>query len=453
MSSPHSRSIALFASILLLSGVGVAGSATQAHAATRTVANCNDSGTGSLRAAAAAANSGDTIDLRSLTCSRITLTSGAIVLPDQFITIVGSGESRIRIDGNDNGRVFTHSGAWPDDSGATLTLRRMTIQNGLVTGTNPTGGCILSLRNVRLQYVHLRYCVVRPTNPNIRSTYGGGLWADGDVVLFHTAVYGNRAEAYGDGGGLLVNNRLHINHSSIHDNYSGFRAGGAGGTLIFMTYSTIRDNVADDVVGGLEGGSFLGRHVINKSTISGNVANRIGGLGFFGGELLICDSTISGNSAHLTPAGAWLEARGASITVRNSTITDNIALQAFGFTAGGVDQYGTINWQSTIIANNFIDATPSDLWAQIDSGARVVGSDNLIEQSNAQLPADTLRVDPRLGPLMDNGGSTWTHALLDGSRALDAGNDKANYLFDQRGEGFSRVVNGRADIGAYERQD
>jgi len=45
-----------------------------------------------------------------------------------------------------------------------------------------------------------------------------------------------------------------------------------------MTYSTIRDNVADDVVGGLEGGSFLGRHVINKSTISGNVANSIGGL-------------------------------------------------------------------------------------------------------------------------------------------------------------------------------
>jgi len=54
---------------------------------------------------------------------------------------------------------------------------------------------------------------------------------------------------------------------------------------------------------------------------------------------------------------------------------------------------------------------------------------------------------------MNNGGSTCTHALLDGSPALDAGNNKANYLFDQRGEGFSRVVNGRADIGAYERQN
>jgi hypothetical protein len=448
----HARTSAPLASILLLSAVGATGIASEAEAATRTVKNCNDSGAGSLRAAAAAADSGDTIDLRSLTCSRIMLTSGAIVLPDQFITIVGAGESKIRIDGKSKSRVFVHSGPWPDDSAATLRLRRLTVQNGLMEGTNPNGGCIFALRDVHLEHVHLRYCVVRPTNPDIRTSYGGGLHAGGQAVLFHAAVHGNRAEGGGEGGGLTAA-RLHINHSSIHDNYAGFRAGGASGALIFMTYSTIRDNVAGDVSGGLEGGSFDGRHVINKSTISGNVANRIGGLGFFGGELRISDSTISGNSAQFTPAGAWLEARGARITVRNSTITDNIALQAFGNTAAGADQYGTINWQSTIIANNFIDDVPSDLWAQTDFGAMVVGSDNLIETSNAPLPSDTLRGDPRLAPLADNGGRTWTHALLSGSRAIDAGNNNANYAYDQRGEGFPRVVNGRADIGAYELQD
>ena len=89
--------VALLVSALWFGSLGVA---PEAHAATRTVTNCNDAGPGSLRAAAAAANSGDTIDLRALTCNRIVLTSGAIVFNDQFITVIGAGESRITIDGN-----------------------------------------------------------------------------------------------------------------------------------------------------------------------------------------------------------------------------------------------------------------------------------------------------------------------------------------------------------------
>ena len=457
MSRLSARPLALFASTLILGSIGSVAIAPEARAATLLVTTCIDGAIGSLRDVAAAANSGDVLDIRGLACNQITLTRGPILISDEFITIVGAGESRIRIDGNRNGRVFTHSGTWPEGSDATLTLRNLTVQNGLVVGTNPGGGCINSLRNVRLEHVHLRYCTVRTTNPNIRTTFGGGVRADGNVYLLHTAVYGNRAEQAGDGGGVLVggDNLLYIDHSGIYDNYAGDRAGGAGAGRIFMTYSTIRDNVAENISGGIEGGSFVGSHVINKSTISGNVSNRIAGLGFFGGRLLISDSTISGNDAFFTPAGVWLEARGAPITVRNSTITDNTAVQAFAFTAAGADQYGTINWQSTIIANNFLSGAPSDLWVQTTGGGpgTAIGSDNLIEQSNTSLPSDTLRVDPRLAPLANNGGRTRTHALLDGSPAIDAGNNNANYAFDQRGEVFPRVVDGRADIGAFERQD
>ena len=67
-------------------------------------------------------------------------------------------------------------------------------------------------------------------------------------------------------------------------------------------------------------------------------------------------------------------------------------------------------------------------------------------------------IDPRLGPLTDNGGATWTHALLADSPAIDRGDPAAVAgvdgvpLFDQRGEPYARVVNGRIDIGAHERQ-
>ena len=65
-------------------------------------------------------------------------------------------------------------------------------------------------------------------------------------------------------------------------------------------------------------------------------------------------------------------------------------------------------------------------------------------------PTDLLNVDPLLGPLQDNGGPTFTQALLPGSPAVDAGNNTNAPAFDQRG--FTRIVNGAIDIGAYELQ-
>ena len=67
-------------------------------------------------------------------------------------------------------------------------------------------------------------------------------------------------------------------------------------------------------------------------------------------------------------------------------------------------------------------------------------------------------INPALGTLADNGGPTMTHALLDGSPAIDAGDgalavdsDGVPIAFDQRGAPFTRF-NGEIDMGAYEAQ-
>jgi hypothetical protein len=69
-------------------------------------------------------------------------------------------------------------------------------------------------------------------------------------------------------------------------------------------------------------------------------------------------------------------------------------------------------------------------------------------------PGDIRNTDPMLGPLQDNGGPTFTCALLPGSPAIDAGdpNFTSPLSYDQRGPGYPRVVNGRVDIGAFEVQ-
>ena len=66
-------------------------------------------------------------------------------------------------------------------------------------------------------------------------------------------------------------------------------------------------------------------------------------------------------------------------------------------------------------------------------------------------------LDPVLGQLADNGGPTLTHALLPASPAIDAGDNSlavdengSPLVFDQRGEGFDRIVDGTVDIGAFE---
>jgi hypothetical protein len=65
-----------------------------------------------------------------------------------------------------------------------------------------------------------------------------------------------------------------------------------------------------------------------------------------------------------------------------------------------------------------------------------------------------LDIDPRLAALADNGGPTWTHALLPGSPAIDAGNNTAAPSTDQRGNRRPRDGDGDGvavvDVGAFE---
>jgi hypothetical protein len=71
--------------------------------------------------------------------------------------------------------------------------------------------------------------------------------------------------------------------------------------------------------------------------------------------------------------------------------------------------------------------------------------------------SDVIGLDPLLGPLQDNGGPVFTHALLAGSPAIDGG-AKSGLAFDARGQ--PRTIDNPAvpnrfsgdgtDIGAFE---
>lgn len=379
------------------------------------VTNCNDSGPGSLRDLAAAADDGSLIDLTALTCSTITLTSGAVnFVGIDSVRIVGPGPDKLAIVGNGSDRIFGHAG------NGTLAIYGLTLTGGVIP--NSGGGCVYSSGSISLDHTIVSSCRTYSTGPY--TVVGGGVYARQNLSITYSTITGNRVDpgsggAYG--GGAFVHGALNVFASTISNNVAS-NSGGIGSLgNVSIAYSTISGNQAHDNAGVALFAHYANEPlVINTTTISGNVAsNLIGGIGVLA-ETHFIYSTITDNRDGGRYLGAGLFA-GTSVHV---------------------------DLENTIVAGNFSGSARSDVGGY--SGASVSGAHNLVMTSNLSLPSDTLTSDPLLGPLANNGGSTFTHALLAGSPAIDAGINNGSY--DQRSHGFARVVGAASDIGAFEVQ-
>jgi len=438
--------------LLLLAAVP----AGRADAATVKVINCNDSGSGSLRDAVGNSTSGDTIDMSSLSCRVITLTSGAIMIPQRDLSLLGGPPGLMKVDAGHRSSVFRHIGAgW-------LRIKRLNIANGRYANPAPNfttrGGCLYSDGNIELLNSKVHGC--RAETVGLISPNGGGIFAWGKVRLVYTWVTGNSAlggTGGGVGGGVVANHALRLDHSSVSNNRAGTRSAvyaPEGLSAQYSTFSNNRGAMAIDADGAM---------LISNSTISGNIntAPQAGwatvGLGGLhnGGSVSIIDSTISGNTQ--TPGNEFLavDVDGAKSIV-NSTIAFNRNTGACGPSSTSTVYLGSGSMlvDSTVISNNACaDGPQASVFG--DGGASpavLVGSDNLITTTgNIPLPPDTISADPRLAALADNGGPTKTHALSADSPAIDSGNNEAGLDFDQRGPGHPRVKGLQADIGAFER--
>lgn len=401
-------------------------------AATVPVSNCNDLGAGSLRAALNASVNGDIIDLSELTCSTITLTSGALYF-NKDISLTGPGAAALTISASYSSNVLSHFGS------GTVLVAGLTIENGYhISADFPEGGCILSYGSVFLYETTVSHCHTVGTGSE--TTRGGAVFAVGDVTMIGSTV--SHASAYAVGTAKSYGGGIY-----------------AGGNFS-SKYSTISGNFATAANGGGFGGGLwiLGSANIARSTISGNSAQTTGGAVLINRYrtpgIIVSESTISNNYASASNTGAGLFSK-APLSVLNSTITGNIERTSNGVKYGaGICLYGPVNadLQSTIIAGNFsrsgADLVDDDIAGDVTS--TLSGSHNLLGVTFLTAPTDSLFGDPQLSPLSANGGPTQTHALLAGSPAIDAGSNPAADAFDQRGAGFARQRGSASDIGAVE---
>lgn len=425
-------------------------------AAAAPVFNCADAGTGSLRAAIAAAQSGTTIDLSSLQCSSITLATGALNVAVDNLTLVGppAGFTINAPATNPYSRVVYHSGT------GTLTISNMTLHGGRTQSGR--GGCLYSAGDVVLDHVNVIGCVARLVDPPKCPALGGGVFTQGNLNLMDSTIAHSGVDCYSSmnvipsvrveeyGGGAFSFGDMSILRSTITANIAtdgalGSHDYGYGGGIsavgnIAITDSTIANNQAGSTncfysTSGVAGGVFAriptSSVTITNSTISGNTAtSRVGGIFSFA-PLKVYNSTIA----------------------FNSTSADSISYLGHDYAPGIHIQETTATLQSSIVANNTFDACNGNFLADLTGlNATLSGSNNLIMGSTIA-PPGSLTADPQLEPLANNGGPTQTHKIGPSSPAIAHGSNPASLSFDQRGHGFARTFRDQTDIGAYQTGD
>ena len=338
------------------------------------------------------------------------------------------------------------------------------VQNMTITGGNTgSGGGIQNAGTLTV------------INSTVRDNYadaaGGGIDNRGRLSVTNSTVSHNEASdesTTGSGGGINNSGTVGIVNSTISDNAADYGGAIYSQSALTINGSTFSGNSATDVGGAI---SSQGTLNIMSSTLSGNsTAGEGGGLYVVGGSATVQNSTLSGNTG-ANGGGVALAADGVLMTVQNSTVSGNVASNNGGgffvhvgatlnvidstVTAnhadgdgGGVQAgEGQVRLRNTIVSGNTAGGTGPDV-----SGAFTSNDYNLVGDSSgaSYTPGghDLSGVDPQLGPLQDNGGPTWTHAVPFGSPAFNMG--MTYFAIDQRG--MRRPALGADDIGAYEQQ-
>jgi hypothetical protein len=351
------------------------------------VTNTDDSGPGSLRKTlnSVCVNGTVTFD-PALAGQTITLLTGPLTL-GKNVQIDGSAAPGLTVSGNNSDRVFIVN------AGVTASIRYLTIANGY--------GWQLA----------------------------GGILNNGSLTLDHAVVTQNRMETnageFWQGGGAIYNGEgatFNLIDSAVKDNHAGWSGGG-----IYSYFNTTN-------------------HIL-RSTISGNVSNDVGGGIRSLGDFTITDSTISGNQSTGWHGGAIFHTDG-DMSVSYTTVVGNIGpdwAPSAIFVGSFTDAVPSFTINNSIVASN--QWYSCDHWTgnmKFSSGGyNLFGDDSCVPTATDQIISD-----PQVGPLADNGGPTWTHALLPGSPALNAANNAVCSATDQRG--IVRPQGPQCDIGAFE---
>ena len=435
-----------------------------------------DDGLVTLREAILAANTDTATDLQesgsgadeirfasSLSGGSILLTAGELQITEAVAIDATMLTAGLTINAQRQSRVL-HIAAKTGDftiAGLTLTGGRTTEPQSppelaaLANGDDTIGGEGGAIRSLTDGVLDIIDSSIRGSRTESEFAAGGGIYARGNLTLTRSDVTGNHTQ--GDsapGGGVFTLGDVRLVESTVSGNFTQGTHSRGGGIYALGSVELDRSHVrvnhtrgnfasgAGIADGDVEGGGSVS--VLN-STVSGNftVGSAAHGAGIAAwGPVLILHSDVIFNVAfHSAPIGGGIWTHDDAMEIVNSIVALNTA-------AGGSPDLrpgGALSVAFSLIGNNSGTLLAAAPVGSPDANGNLIGT-----------AAATL--DPLIGQHDDNGGPTITHALLEGSPAIDAGDPSAAAgignvpAFDQRGAGFPRVAGSRLDMGAFEVQ-
>jgi hypothetical protein len=341
------------------------------------------------------------------------------------------------------------------------------------------GGILVDVGNVTLSNVVVQSNVAS-AGPTFSSQGGGIFVGFGTLTLNNSAIQNNAAVggvsdkfadgADADGGGvaLVGDADLSMTNTSVLNNVAqggaginglegGAKGGDAHGGGIYsvaanntITASTLANNSATggrgtqgnpDGSGSGGGAELFGNNVFVNSTIANN--NTIGLDAAGGGVFFAKDATgqlthvtVAGNQANLS--GTIGSAEGGGLDNENGSVKD-------------------VTLTNTLVAGNTVKTSAGSPESPDVRGQLVSGGHNLIGiadgvndpgfKASGDLAGSLAKpLNPKLGPLQNNGGPMLTMLPQSGSPALGAGDPSKALGTDQRGQ--LRPQGGPTDIGS-----
>jgi hypothetical protein len=456
--------------------------AVEINPGTVVVLNTNDTGPGSLRQALSDNNGlggGNTITFSNTVTGTIKLLSGELDVSVPAI-VLGPSASVLAVSANHNGRVF-------DILGGPVNISGLTLRDGLIVGSpglsgqigyDGQGGGIFNQATLTLSNcLVLSNSVVGGMGGSATSGgagdggkgLGGGVYNAGGNLFLNQCVFNGNTSVGGQGG-------------SATTGYAGYAGNGLGGAVCTISGTNVLTacSLMDGLAMGGQGG-----------VVTGGGSPGIGGQGYGGGlysesTVAFINSTVSGNNATAGTGGGGPGGgvgggvyNDSNMSLTNCTIANNGANGSSSDFGGGIHNDGTVQvfdstiagnqadygggFDGSITAGNTILAGNSATTAGPDGSGTINSLDyNLIQTfSGLSVVGITTHViigeNPLLGPLVDNGGPTFTMALLSGSPAIDQGKT-FGIATDQRGAprpyDLPSIANAGggdgSDIGAFE---
>lgn len=287
-----------------------------------------------------------------------------------------------------------------------------------------------------------------------------GHFAAGHLKLTRSTISGDGSAV---GTGVVIAPRNRYGESELTISRSTVEGFETGVITIDATADIGRSVIRDNIGGGGVYSAFWSGIDVRASTISGNQLDPegdfpYGGAGARGGYYAGVDlynTTVTGNS--VVGEGGYGGAVAYNVEVSGSTLTGNSAPTGGGVGAPsdpsnvlGIAGAGDVTLSNSIVSGNSATAPGGEPDCDghpvflMSRGGNLFGDPGTCETK----PTDLFGLDPKLGPLQDNGGHTPTVALKEGSPAIGLAVEDLATERDQRG--VSRDAD--PDSGAYERR-